>query len=149
MATKTMHSAEVRKEILERVSRLKPDATPRWGKKNAGEMVVHLTDSFRMATGELPIKFKKTFISFPLVRKLIIYALPFPKGAPTAPALRSRVPAAWDGEQQSFAKEMENIAAKDVNGSWPCHPIFGDLSGKDWGVLGYKHCDHHLRQFGA
>jgi hypothetical protein len=28
------------------------------------------------------------------------------------------------------------------------HPIFGTMSPQDWGVLLYKHTDHHLRQFG-
>ena len=28
------------------------------------------------------------------------------------------------------------------------HPFFGALTPDDWGVLTYKHLDHHLRQFG-
>jgi hypothetical protein len=29
------------------------------------------------------------------------------------------------------------------------HPVFGTLSGKAWGALGWRHLDHHLRQFGV
>ena len=32
---------------------------------------------------------------------------------------------------------------------WPDHPAFGALSRRAWGVLIYRHMDHHLRQFGA
>jgi len=27
--------------------------------------------------------------------------------------------------------------------------VFGRLSAKQWGVLMYRHVDHHLRQFGV
>jgi Protein of unknown function (DUF1569) len=29
------------------------------------------------------------------------------------------------------------------------HTFFGKMTADDWGVLMYKHLDHHLRQFGA
>jgi hypothetical protein len=28
-------------------------------------------------------------------------------------------------------------------------PLFGPLTGREWGALAYKHADHHLRQFGV
>ena len=28
-------------------------------------------------------------------------------------------------------------------------PMFGPLSRDEWGVLGYRHLDHRLRQFGV
>ena len=28
------------------------------------------------------------------------------------------------------------------------HPIFGTMSKTEWGRWGYRHVDHHLRQFG-
>jgi hypothetical protein len=32
---------------------------------------------------------------------------------------------------------------------WAPHPKFGPLTAQEWGKLGYKHLDHHLRQFGV
>ena len=29
------------------------------------------------------------------------------------------------------------------------HSLFGQLSTDEWGVLGYRHLDHQLRQFGV
>lgn len=29
------------------------------------------------------------------------------------------------------------------------HPFFGSMDDSQWGVLQYKHLDHHLRQFGV
>jgi Protein of unknown function (DUF1569) len=31
---------------------------------------------------------------------------------------------------------------------WPEHPVFGEMTPRAWCVLGYRHMDHHLRQFG-
>jgi hypothetical protein len=31
---------------------------------------------------------------------------------------------------------------------WPEHPVFGKMTPRAWRVLGYRHMDHHLRQFG-
>lgn len=44
---------------------------------------------------------------------------------------------------------LERFATREPTGAWPAHPLFGALSGSDWGVLVYRHMDPHLRQFGA
>jgi hypothetical protein len=69
------------------VARLKPDTPARWGKFNAAQMVAHLNDAMRMASGELRIPPRNTPLRYWAVRKMVIYVLPFPKGAPTAPEL--------------------------------------------------------------
>jgi hypothetical protein len=32
---------------------------------------------------------------------------------------------------------------------FPPHPALGAMLRRAWGVLGYEHCDHHLKQFGV
>ena len=44
---------------------------------------------------------------------------------------------------------IERFDEKRDQQSWPEHPLFGKLSGKDWAALSYKHFNHHLRQFGV
>jgi hypothetical protein len=44
---------------------------------------------------------------------------------------------------------VERFGHADPGKVWPVSPVFGALSGKDWGALSYKHLDHHLRQFGC
>ncbi len=41
-------------EILTRLRALRPDSARRWGRMSAHQMVCHLSDAFRMATGERP-----------------------------------------------------------------------------------------------
>jgi Protein of unknown function (DUF1569) len=147
--TKTMFGAAARQELQGRLARLAPDRVPRWGKLNAPRMVAHLADSLKMALGELDVAPKKTPLRLPVLKQLVIYLLPWPKGTPTAPELLRRAPAAWNGEVVGLSELIERFATRSVRDAWPPHPAFGTMSGRDWGALVYKHCDHHFRQFGV
>ena len=54
-----------------------------------------------------------------------------------------------DGELRELESQMARFAGMRDREDWPAHPFFGRLSRRSWGVLGYKHLDHHLRQFGV
>lgn len=145
----TMHHEATRRAIHARASRIAPVTAPLWGRMNAPQMLVHITDSMRMAAGALAVRPKRLFVRLPVIKQLIIYVVPLPKGMPTAPELQARVPAAWDGELRDFANALDAFAAFDDTNGWPIHPAFGHMSRREWGVLTYRHTDHHLRQFGA
>ncbi len=100
-----------------------------------------------MAVGELVVPSKKLPLRYPPLKQLILYALPFPKHAPTAPQLQ-RAPGAWEREVADLNAVLGRFVARDRAAEWPEHPAFGPLSAHAWGVLAYRHCDHHLRQFG-
>jgi hypothetical protein len=144
----TLFHAASRTEIQQRLVKLVPDRAPLWGKFNAPRMVVHLADSIRMALGELPVAGKHTPLRLPILKQFVIYLAPFPKGTPTAPELLARAPAAWNGEIVALSALVERFSARSPRDRWPDHPIFGAMSGRAWGVLAYRHCDHHFRQFG-
>lgn len=144
----TLFHAASRQEIQQRLVRLAPDRAPLWGKFNAPRMVVHLADALKMALGELPVALKKTPLRYPVLKQLVIYVAPWPHGTPTAPELLARTPEAWNGEVVALSALVERFAARSAREKWPAHPAFGSLSGRAWGVLAYRHCDHHFRQFG-
>jgi hypothetical protein len=147
---KSMHAEGDRRAISERVSRLTPDAKPQWGKMDAPQMVAHLTNAIRMATGDLVVAPKKQHpVSLPPLKQLMIYVLPMPKGLPTAPELIARTPSSFSGEVVEFLGAVQRFATRDQNAAWPRHPVFGTMSRQAWGVLMYKHCHHHLTQFGV
>lgn len=77
-----------RTAILKRIGTVTSASVPRWGRMDAKAMLTHLKQSALMALGELPVagKGKRVFQVFP-VKHLILYVVPFPKGAPTAPEL--------------------------------------------------------------
>src|ERR1043166_682369 len=78
-----------RSAIVNRVQSLSASSVGQWGSMDVASMLQHLRLSAEMALGELtmPSSNKRAFQLFPL-KHLILYVLPFPKGAPTAPALK-------------------------------------------------------------
>jgi hypothetical protein len=112
-------------------------------------MVCHLADSLRMAMGDLPVEPKRLPIRYPPLKQLIIYVAPFPKGAPTAPELLTRAPREWTSDVADVQALLNRAARTATTDGWPEHPAFGALSKRAWGVLIYRHMDHHLKQFGA
>lgn len=139
-----------RAEICNRMRSLSVSSAGRWGSMNVVNMLQHLRLSARMALGELPVSSanKRAFQVFPL-KHLILYVLPFPKGAPTATELKPAVAASFEEERTALLELLERIATGAREGAGPEHPLFGPMTRREWGVVTYKHTDHHLRQFGA
>lgn len=146
---KTLHDESTRREVGERIASLSPDSAALWGTMSAPRMVVHLADSLRMATGDLVCRSKRLPIRYTPLKQIIIYLAPFPKGAPTAPELLRRTPAEWAADVADLHTMMAKYASLSARVEWPEHPAFGRLDRRGWGVLTYRHSDHHLRQFGA
>jgi hypothetical protein len=44
---------------------------------------------------------------------------------------------------------LDRFDGRASDRDWPVHPIFGTLSPLAWGVLVYRHVDHHFTQFGV
>ena len=136
--------------IVNRLQSLSASSVGQWGSMDVAAMLQHLRLSAEMALGELtmPSSNKRAFQVFPL-KHLILYVLPFPKGAPTAPALKPGLATPLEQERTALLSLLERIASGPDQGAGPAHPLFGPLTWRQWGVLTYKHADHHLRQFGA
>ncbi|MFL5549729.1 MAG: DinB family protein [Gemmatimonadaceae bacterium] len=146
---KTLSDARARQELLDRLERLSPDARPLWGRMSAPQMLAHLADWMLMAKGDLNTAAKKRILRYPVVKQLVIYWLPWPKGVPTAPELLGRTPLEWAIERAAVRQHVQSFAKLDPKAAWPDHPAFGKITPRAWGVLGYRHMDHHLRQFGV
>ncbi len=139
-----------RDAICTRLRSLSASSTARWGKMNVTGMLKHLRLSAQMTVGELKVasKTKRAFQVFPL-KHLILYVLPFPKGAPTATELLPGEETSFDEERAAVLQLLERIGTGPQEGAGPAHPLFGTLSWREWGAATYKHVDHHLKQFGA
>lgn len=135
--------------MLARIDRVASGAKPHWGKMNAEQMLGHLVESLRMAVGELHPRPKKLPIRYFPLKQLIVYWLPFPKGSPTAPELLPKEVGTADRSKGEVARLLRLLAERASATEWPEHPAFGKLTTQAWGVLTYRHFDHHLRQFGV
>jgi hypothetical protein len=146
---KTVFDAGARGELVRRMESITPDRRPLWGKMGTGQMLAHVNASLAMATGELATQPKNTPLANPLLRWLLIYVLPWPKGTPTAPELLATPPGAWAAELARFRDLLEQVGTQSPDATWPRHPAFGQMKGKHWGALIHRHLEHHLRQFAA
>jgi hypothetical protein len=144
----TVYDRDRREALAGRLARIPHDRQPLWGKLTAPQMITHLIEAYRMPSGELAIR-RRAMPLRPLVKWLMLHVLPFPKGAPTAKELLSRKPSTWDADVAALRALI--LASERPAASAPVgdHPIFGEMSHDDWGVLLHKHTDHHLRQFGV
>jgi hypothetical protein len=146
---KTMFDDALRSDTLSRIGRVSTESRARWGKMNAERMLAHITESLKMALGELSTKSKNLPIRFFPLKQLIIYVVPFPKGAPTAPELLPSDERTVEHSKNELARLLNAFAERRAAKEWPVHPAFGTLTTRAWGVLTYRHLDHHLRQFGV
>lgn len=139
-----------RAAIAGRVLSLSISSTGRWGSMDVAGMLRHLHLSARMALGEMqvPSANKRAFQMFPL-KHLIIYVLPFPKGAPTAAELKPDAGVSLEEERAALLEMLERLGTGPREGMGPDHPLFGPMTWREWGAATYKHCNHHLKQFGV
>jgi hypothetical protein len=144
----TIFDPGVRDSLVQRLHTLTPERRPQWGRMSAPQMVSHLIQACRMACGEVPVQVIASPLRYYPLNWLIIHWLPWPKGAPTAPELLSRQPEHWDRDVDDLVARIRKFSERNPGGQWPPHPAFGAISGASWGVLAYRHIDHHFEQFG-
>jgi len=145
----TILNSQDHDRLWKRIESVTPASAPRWGRFTAAGMMAHLRLSAEMALTEIRVEPEqpKIFRSAP-VKFLVFHVVPFPKGAPTAPALIPRGPEDLEGERARLRQALDAFVRSPAGGPVIAHPLFGPLSKAEWGTLTCKHFDHHLKQFG-
>lgn len=146
---KTIWDPKDRAALLARADSLKPDRRPKWGKMSVTQMLRHCTVPILATMGEYKVTHKKTFFRIWPLQKLIIYVLPWPQSAPTAPEFVITEDGDFQTRLAALHAAIDKFAAKGPNQPLQDHAAFGPLSGADWGALTHRHIDHHLKQFGV
>jgi hypothetical protein len=146
---KSLFNPRDHRELQDRVQRLRTDQTPLWGRMSSVLLVAHLADSLRMASGVLDVAPKKVPFRYSPLKEFVLYVLPIPKGLPTSPELIARKPGDFTAEVADLRDQLNGLVQRGAEALAPEHPAFGRLSARQWGVLIYRHIDHHLRQFGV
>jgi hypothetical protein len=138
-----------RKEIVARILALSADRHPRWGKLTAPQMLAHISDQIRTALGDVPARRGSGWFSVPPFNYLMIYVVPWPRGAKGPSEAFTTTPTTWNSDRDELLVLIQRFCEKREQQAWPEHPLFGKLSGKDWAALSTRHLSHHLRQFGV
>ena len=148
---RTLHDSSCRTSIAARLQTLRPDAQRQWGKMRVDQMLWHVNESLEQSLGRLKTTRSPRTPPIPsAMLRFVVLNLPWPKGrAPTAPELVARDTYDFQAERSRAIRLIEEMAARDINGSWPPSATFGRTTGLFWSRLQAKHLDHHLKQFGA
>ncbi|MCR4341241.1 MAG: DinB family protein [Gemmatimonadaceae bacterium] len=145
---RSLFEPAARDDVIARLERFTPECERQWGKLTPHMTLTHLADQLRMAFGEVRCGPPRGALSHWPLNYLLIHVVPWPKGKAKGPPDAFRTaPSDWATDRAAVVALVQRFAAADPAGSWPANPIFGKLSGHDWGALCYKHLDHHLRQF--
>ncbi len=151
---KTLARPSDKAEILERLRSVRLESVPCWGRMSAHQMICHLADAYRMATGRKPVSLDTSWLKRTILKRVVLYApVRWPPGILTSPEIDQELggtkPLDFAADVLQVEELLERVTAESTSlDQWP-HPFFGSMSGADWLRWGYLHADHHLRQFGA
>ncbi len=152
---KTLANEADKNELLSRLRQLNPDTPRRWGKMTPHQMVCHLNDSFKSVIGEREVSLRQSnIVTRTLVRWIALYApIKWPHGVPTMPENDQErggtPPEDFKRDVDALASMIERLTSPQRDFQWGRHPLFAEMSERDWMRWGYLHVDHHLRQFGV
>ncbi|PYR74623.1 MAG: hypothetical protein DMF87_22260 [Acidobacteria bacterium] len=149
----TLDDPKLRAELVARLRRLAPESQRRWGKMTSHQAICHLSDSFRDMMGARAISSVATPFSRTFVRWIALHSgLPWPHGVKTRPEADQEIggtrPVEFSQDRRQLEALIEQFASRG-GGDFQPHPMFGRLSTREWQHWGWRHTDHHLRQFGV
>jgi oxepin-CoA hydrolase/3-oxo-5,6-dehydrosuberyl-CoA semialdehyde dehydrogenase len=148
-----LRDAFLRTGVLAALDALDGAAVPRWGRMTAQEMVEHLVWAFECSTGEVEVACPTPPEELPRLKKFLSSRRLMPREFMN-PALRGGLPpsrfATLGEARDALASAVERFRdqwrthPQDVH----IHPVFGPISAEEWSRTHFKHCAHHLQQFG-
>lgn len=117
---------------------------------NAHQMVCHLNDSFAVGAGKKYASPATSFLQRSVVKWIALRTpVPWPQGVPTRPEIEQgrggTPPSEWESDCSELRRWISEFTALESFGT---HPIFGAMHQRDWLAWGFRHVDHHFRQFG-
>ena len=136
--------------LVRRLEQLTPQSKPIWGKMSVCQMLKHCQKPMDVAEGKLNIKGGILGFLFGKMAKNNFLKGDFKRNSPTAAEFKIVGEPDYDTEWNVLMRMITKFREKGpdviVNKK---HPIFGEMTEEEWGVLNYKHLDHHLKQFGV
>lgn len=138
-------------EIKKRIERLGPDSERQWGAMTAAQMLGHCSAWMEMATGlKNPPRSFAGRIFGKMAKKSVLGEGPIRRNMPTDKCLLVQDERDFVVEQRRLLDYVDRFSA---GGPEQCtshpHSFFGYMTPLEWATMGYKHLDHHLKQFGV
>lgn len=144
-------------QLIERLNALAPDTPRKWGTLTAGEMLCHLGDAtssvLKRGATERADPASTPARTHPILKWIALRSpLPWPQGLKTPAAVDPHADGTKAGDFEADRKRaiagLRTFAAAPASALAGSHGAFGRMNIHDWHRWGYRHTDHHLRQFG-
>ncbi len=125
----------------------------KWGKMNVQQMIEHMSEYVRIASGKTLLDSVTPEEKLPRVRAFLESEKPFPENTPNALMPDTPPPVRHASKEDAIAElrsELNHFFAvheQDTNKATQS-PFFGVLDFDHQVQLLHKHSTHHLRQFG-
>jgi hypothetical protein len=148
---KNLFEASAAGEIRERVAGLGAESERVWGKMSVAQMLAHCSAWMEFALGERVARQSLMGRVFGRMAKgSILGEKPISRGMPTDKRLVVVGERDFEVEQERLIGLVERFSKGGAAGcTVHPHSFFGRLTPEEWARMGYRHLDHHLRQFGA
>ena len=148
---KNLYESSTAAEIKQRIANLKADSRALWGKMSPSQAAAHLANTMEMAVGESnPARmFLGRLLGRMVIKRITADDKPMRQNSPTAPNLLISDPRDMEKERARLMRLVEMFCAGPGACTRHPHTFFGPMTPDEWAILMYKHCDHHLRQFGV
>ena len=148
---KSIFEQEVYNEVLERINLLSSETKAQWGQMNVAQMLSHCQNPLLVALGRKELK-KPNFLMRLLYKsfKSAMYNDKlWKKNLGTPKEYKVVADKEFYSEKTALLGLIDDFYEERNKERSEPHPVFGHFTHDQWGMLQYKHLDHHLRQFGV
>jgi hypothetical protein len=146
-------AAFLQSDYLAQLATIAPDTAPKWGKMNPQQMIEHMSDYVRIASGRTPVQLVTEEAIVPRMQVFLESEKPFKENTPNSLMADTPPPVRHANHAEALTElrgELEHFehTFKANPGMKVMNPFFGELNYDQQVQLLHKHGTHHLRQFG-
>jgi len=148
---KSIFNESEKTELIERINKLNPELKPLWGIMSVSRMLTHCTVTLKLAFGEITPELNEKFLQIgKQVKNRVFETEMFSKNIPTTKEFLVPDNNDFHNNKTILIDYINKYSLTDVNDTKMApHPYFDDMSVTEWGMLIWKHTNHHLTQFGV
>lgn len=144
----------LRNEFIPALQKIDVNTPAKWGKMNVMQMIEHMADFVRLASGKAEATILTDAEKIPAMQNFLRSDKPFRENTPNILLPDSPLPPKHTAKEAAIDELQEEVMHffdiyEKEEGKTCANPFFGDLDYEHQVQLLHKHSTHHLRQFGV
>lgn len=136
------------RSLVRRIETITPNSKRKWGTMSVAGMIAHCTLALEVYSRDFELPMHTHWYS-PLSKVFALSRIPFPHGIKLPFELPKEDGLDLESERSILLEAIERFASLPVEHKFQPHFLLGEMTREEFGILAYKHTDHHLRQFGC